>query len=176
MNDSENDPTGSFYILYNDLTFRKIDDGYIITNGPAFSPAGNIIYFTDTRKGEIYYSNLNEDGTLVEKKIFISIPANEGKPDGMTVDEEGCLWVAIFGGSCVNRYDLKGKKIDTIKLPASCVTSCVFGGENLDILYITTARFKLSKEDKINEPLAGALFKTKLDTRGIRTNKFIQIN
>jgi len=176
MNDVNNEPTGSFYILYNDLTYRKFDEGYEITNGPAFSSDGKKIYFTDTRKGEIYVSNLNEAGTLIEKKLFISIPANEGKPDGMTIDQEGCIWVAIFGGSCVNRYNQQGVKIDTIKMPVSCVTSCVFGGENLDILFITTSSHKLNDQEKIKEQLAGSLFKTKLDIGGYKTNKFIQMN
>ena len=176
MNDVDNEPTGSFYILYNDLTYRKFDEGYEITNGPAFSSDGNKIYFTDTRKGEIYVSNLNETGTLIEKKLFISIPANEGKPDGMTIDQEGCIWVAIFGGSCVNRYNQQGVKIDTIQMPVSCITSCVFGGKNLDIMFITTSSHKLNNQQKIKERQAGSLFKTKLDIGGYKTNKFIQIN
>ena len=177
MNDDDDDkPTGSFYIFYNDLTYKKFDEGYIITNGPAFSPDGSLIYFTDTRKGEVYVSNLNDDGTLIEKKLFISIPPNEGKPDGMTVDEEGYIWIALFGGSCVNRYNKQGKKVDTIQMPVSCITSCVFGGENLDTLFITTASFKLNNQEKNNEPHAGSLFKIKLDIKGNKTNKFIQIN
>ena len=176
MNDVDNEPTGSFYILYNDLTYKKIDEGYEITNGPAFSYDGKKIYFTDTRKGEIYVSDLNEDGTLIEKKLFISIPTNEGKPDGMTIDQEGCIWVALFGGSCINRYNQQGVKIDTIQMPVSCITSCVFGGKNLDILFITTSSHKLSDQQKINEQQAGSLFKTKLDIAGHKTNKFIQIN
>ena len=176
MNEIDNKPTGSFYIFYNDLTYKKFDEEYIITNGPAFSPDGSIIYFTDTRKGEIYTSNLNDDGTLIEKKLFISIPSNEGKPDGMTVDEEGFIWVAIFGGSCVNRYDKQGKKVDSIEMPVSCITSCVFGGENLDTLFITSASFKLNDLQKNNEPQAGSLFKTKLNIKGNKTNKFIQSN
>jgi len=176
MDEDGNGSIGSFYILYNDLTYKKIDEGYKITNGPTFSPDGNIIYFTDTRKGEIYVSNLNEDGTLIEKKLFISIPSNEGKPDGMTIDQEGCLWIALFGGSCVNRYNQQGIKIDTIHMPVSCVTSCVFGGKNLDILFITTSSHKLNDLQKIKEPQAGSLFQTKLDIGGYKTNKFIQIN
>ena len=124
----------------------------------------------------MYVSNLNEDGTLIEKTLFISIPANEGKPDGMTIDQEGCLWIALFGGSCVNRYNQQGIKIDTIQMPVSCITSCAFGGENLDILFITTSSHKLNDLQKIKEPQAGSLFQTKLDIGGYKTNKFIQIN
>ena len=91
----------------------------------------------------------------------------------MTLDEEGYIWVAIFGGSCVNRYNKKGKLVDKIELPTSCITSCVFGGENFDVLFITTASFKLTKEQKVNEPQAGSLFKIDLKIRGNKTNKFI---
>ncbi len=119
---------------------------------------------------------MNEDGTLIEKKLFISIPANEGKPDGMTIDQEGCIWVALFGGSCINRYNQQGVKIDTIQMPVSCITSCVFGGKDLDIMFITTSSHKLSDQQKIKEQQAGSLFKTKLDIAGHKTNKFIQIN
>ena len=173
MNDQDNKPTGSFYILYNDLICKKIDSGYIVSNGPTFSPDYRKIYLTDTRKGEIYCSDIKDDGTLFNKKILITIPQNEGRPDGMTVDEEGYLWIALFGGSCVNRYNTLGKKVEQIKLPVSCVTSCVFGGQNLNLLFITTASFKLSAEQKNNEPEAGSLFCVKLETKGLKTNKFI---
>jgi len=176
MNDEDNEPTGNFYILYNDLTYKKFDEGYEITNGPAFSNDNKIIYFTDTRKGEIYFSELKDDGTLKEKQLFISIPSSEGKPDGMTIDAEDCLWVAIFGGSCVNRYNKKGKKIDKIKMPVSCITSCVFGGKNLDTLFITTASFKLNDQQKLAEPFAGSLFKVRLNIKGNKTKKFIKKN
>ena len=138
MNDVDSAPTGNFYILYNDLTYKKIDEGYEVTNGPAFSNDYKKIYFTDTRQGKIYISDLNSDGTIKEKKLFISISSNEGRPDGMTFDKEGFLWVAIFGGSCVNRYNKEGKLVDKIKLPTSCITSCIFGDDNLDTLFITS--------------------------------------
>ena len=91
----------------------------------------------------------------------------------MTVDNEGFLWVAIFGGSCVNKYNKDGKVIDKIILPVSCITSCVFGGENLNILFITTASFKLNKKQNIKEPYAGSLFKVNLKSKGSKTNKFV---
>ena len=174
MNDIYNEPTGSFYILYNDLTYKKIDEGYEVTNGPAFSNDYKKIYFTDTREGKIYFSDLNNDGTIKQKKLFISISAKEGRPDGMTFDNEGFLWVAIFGGSCVNRYNSEGKLVDKIELPVSCITSCVFGGKNFNELFITTASFKLSDKEKIKESKAGSLFKVNLKIQGNKTKKFIK--
>ena len=78
-----------------------------------------------------------------------------------------------FPFSC-NRYNKKGKLVDKIELPTSCITSCVFGGDNFNILFITTASFKLTEEQKINEPQAGSLFKINLKIPGNKTNKFIQ--
>ena len=172
MNENNLEPTGCFYILYEDLSFKKIDEGYIITNGPAFSPDYKKIYLTDSVKGKIFVSNINENGSFNEKKLFISISPDQGKPDGMTVDEEGFLWVALFGGSCVNRYSIDGKKVDEIKLPASCITSCTFGGSDLSTLFITSSAFKLTVEEKNKEPLAGSLFSAKLKVKGKKTNKF----
>ena len=90
----------------------------------------------------------------------------------MTVDENGSIWVAIFGGSKVNCYNSLGKKIDEIVLSASCVTSCAFGGKKLKTLFITTSSHKLSDEDKVKEPLAGSLFCIDLKVKGIKENKF----
>ena len=173
MNEVNNEKTGSFYIFYNDLSYKKIDSGYVITNGPAFDNDYKKIYFTDTSRGKIYTAEINNNGTIREKKQFVSIPANEGKPDGMTVDNEGFLWVALFGGSCVIKYNKDGKVIDKIILPVSCITSCVFGGENLNTLFITTASFKLNNKQHTQEPEAGSLFKVDLKSKGNKTNKFV---
>ena len=176
MNEIDNKKTGSFYLLNNELDLKKIDTGYSITNGPTFSNNYKKIYLTDTLEGKIFSADLNEDGTIKEKKLFTSIPFSEGKPDGMTVDIEGFLWVAIFGGSCVNKYNNNGQIVDKIILPVSCVTSCVFGGKNLDILFITSASFTLNKNDIQKEPLAGSLFKVKTNSKGSKTNKFLVKN
>ena len=160
-------------MLNTDLNLKKIDEGYTITNGPTFSNNYKKIYLTDTLEGKIYLADLNEDGTIKEKKLFISIPPNDGMPDGMTVDKEGFLWVAIFGGSCVNKYNNDGQIVDKIILPVSCITSCVFGGRDLDILFITSASFKLNKNEMKSEPLAGSLFKVKTNSKGNKTNKFL---
>ena len=172
MNEFNLKPTGCFYILYGDLSYKKIDEGFVITNGPAFSPDYKKIYLTDSVNGKIFVSSIKGDGTLKNKKIFISIPSEQGKPDGMTVDEDGFLWVSLFGGSRVNRYNVYGEKVDEIKLPATCITSCTFGGKDLKTLFITSSRFKLKVEEKRKEPLAGSLFSVKLKVKGKKTNKF----
>lgn len=172
MNKTGENLSGSFYILYNNLSFKKIDENYITTNGPAFSPDNKYIYLTDTKKGIIYIATMDEDGLLNNKKEFININVSDGRPDGMAVDKNGNLWVALFGGSKVNCYDNQGKKVDEVVLPVSCVTSCAFGGKKFNTLFITTSSHKLSNEDKLKQPLAGSLFSIDLKISGIKVNKF----
>ncbi|PPR46719.1 MAG: L-arabinolactonase [Alphaproteobacteria bacterium MarineAlpha5_Bin9] len=174
MNEINNKKTGSLYLLDNDLKCKKIIGGFIISNGPTFSPDYKKIYFSETRLGKIYVANLNSDGSISNKKLFIKIPISEGKPDGMTTDNKGNIFVAIIYGSKINKYNKNGKKIDTIKLPISCPTSCVFGGKKFDILFITSASHKLSNKQKMIEPLWGSVLKIKLKTNGLKTNKFIR--
>ncbi|MBC8080577.1 MAG: SMP-30/gluconolactonase/LRE family protein, partial [Gorillibacterium sp.] len=91
----------------------------------------------------------------------------EGYPDGMCIDEEGMLWVAHWGGWKVSRFNpVTGERIAEISVPAAQVTSCAFGGENLDELYITTARTGLSQEELDKQPAAGGLFRVKPGVRG----------
>ena len=176
MNDVDNKPTGKFYILDNYLKLKIFDSGYEVTNGPAFTLDYKKIYFTSTRERKIFISDLDFKGNMVNKRLFIKIPDEEGKPDGMTIDSRGNLWVALFGGGCLNCYNNKGKKINTIFLPVSCPTSCVFGGKNLDELYVTSASFRLTKKEKIEEKLAGNLFRIKMETKGLKTNKFVNLS
>ncbi|MEO8410645.1 MAG: SMP-30/gluconolactonase/LRE family protein, partial [Propionivibrio sp.] len=92
----------------------------------------------------------------------------DGSPDGLTVDEEGCLWVAIWDAWRVSRYSPDGKEILRIKMPVPRPTSCCFGGENLDILYVTSASVRLNEEILASAPLSGSLFSVRVpDVRGL---------
>ncbi len=97
---------------------------------------------------------------------MIDIPEQVGLPDGMMVDAEGFLWVALFGGGAVHRYSAEGRLDRVIDLPASQITKCVFGGEDLSDLYITSAAYKLSKKELEDQPHAGALFRCRPGPRG----------
>jgi sugar lactone lactonase YvrE len=137
---------GVYKVLLNDL---------LISNGIGFSHDGEKMYFIDTptKKVAQYKYDLNTGDMLFEKYI-IDIDG-EGWPDGMCVDLDGNIWVAEWEGSRVRKWDVEGNVLDEIKLPCSRVTSCCLGGENLDELFITTAR---SEKDI----LGGALFRKKL--------------
>ena len=108
-------------------------------------------------------------GEIKNPQPIITINQKDGNPDGMTIDVNDCLWIALWGGSAVVCYDPKtAKLLHKIDLPVSQVSSCAFGGPKLNELYITCANVDLIKE----EPLAGRLFKIKLDTKGLPTNSF----
>lgn len=153
--------TGSLYRLDTDLRVTQQDTGYLITNGPAFGASNECLYHTDTGRSVIYRFDFSADGEISGKTEFIRFPAEWGNPDGMTVDAEGGLWVAHWGGGCVSRFNPDGTLDRRISLPASQITNCAFGGENLDRLFVTSAA-----KDKPDEPLAGALFE--IDPQGVR--------
>ena len=172
MDDAEVASTGALYRLGLDRRWRTMDDGYVITNGPAFSPDGRTLYHTDTLKRAIYAFDLAEDGSLSNKRVFIAIPERDGYPDGMTVDAEGCLWVAHFGGWRVTRFDPAGRPLRMVALPVANVTSCAFGGASLETLYITTATKGLSATEAARQPLAGGLFAVEVGASGLHTSAY----
>ena len=172
MDDNERDATGVLYRLDPDLTWSRQDDGYVVTNGPAFSPDGRTLYHTDTFAGLIHAFDLGPDGDITNKRPFVKIPASQGYPDGMTVDGEGHLWVAHWGGWGLGRFDPDGKPCGRIDLPVAQVTSCAFGGEDLSKLFITTAAIGLDQEARRAQPLAGGLFICEPDVGGLPTPLF----
>ncbi len=165
---------GSLYVMDNKLKITKKLSGLTIANGIVWSLDNKYMYYIDTRAQEVWSFRYDpESGEIWDKKTAVSIPEKEGWPDGMTIDDEGMIWVALYGGWKVVRYNpLDGTKMEEILLPVSNVTSCAFGGENLDELYITTARLDLDKEDLINQPLAGGVFMAKPGIKGIPCCKF----
>ncbi len=164
---------GTLYRLLPDLTCTKMDEGYVITNGPTWSLDRKTMYYTDSDLACIYAFDFDSStGDLANKRVFLQFDASEGSPDGMTTDAEGYLWIAQWGASKVTRRDSQGAVVQTISLPCSHVTSCSFGGPHFKTLYITTARVGLSEEQLEREPLAGGLFAIELDVAGIPANRF----
>ena len=153
--------SGALYCLDPQFKVTQQDSGYLVTNGPAFGARNECMYHNDTARGVVYRFDLSTDGTISGKTPFLTFPEEWGSPDGMTVDAEGGLWIAHWGGSRVSRFKPDGKLDRQILLPASQITSCVFAGTNLDRLFVTSAAV-----DKSNEPLSGALFE--IDPQGAR--------
>ena len=159
---------GSLYCLYPDLTIRTLIAGITTSNGLAWSLDSKKLYHIDTPTRAVYSYDFDvETADISGGKKSISIPVKMGYPNGMTVDEEGMLWIALWGGGCVARWDPKdGRLIQTVKVPALNVTSCAFGGLHLDELYITTARKNTEGDELKAFPKAGGLFSLKTNVRG----------
>ncbi len=156
---------GALYRLAPDLTATKEVDGVTVSNGLGFSPDGTRAYYVDTptRRVDVFD---HEGGTLRNRRTAVEVVDGPGSPDGLTVDAEGCLWVALFGGSAVHRYSPDGTLLAVVPLPVAQVTACTFGGPDLDRLYVTTSREGLDEADRAAQPLAGALFA--VDVAGVR--------
>jgi sugar lactone lactonase YvrE len=163
---------GAFYRLSPDLSVEMLFDGVTISNGFGFSPDGTRAYYVDTPTDRIDVFDV-VDGTLTDRRPAVRIADGPGHPDGLTVDAEGCLWVALFGGAAVHRYTPEGELLAVVPLPVEQVTACTFGGPGLDTLYITTSREGLDADARAAQPQAGALFAVDLPgTTGLPVLEF----
>ena len=165
MDNGESAPTGALY-RFDGAGVRHMDEGYVITNGPALSPDCAVLYHTDTLGRRIYAFDLDADGLLTNKRLFV-LHAGSGHPDGMAVDAEGFLWVAVFGGWRIDRYDPQGRKVGAVRLPCANVTKLAFGGDDLRSVFVTTATKGLDPAALSAQPLAGGLFTFRADTPGL---------
>jgi len=173
MDTKQKSEDGTLYRLNPDLSLDTMDKNYIITNGPTFSKDGKTLYHTDTTKREIYAFDLSDTGAISNKRIFTKFEnKDEGSPDGMTVDSEDCIWVCHFGGSRITRYSPEGEILQVVPMPVPNITSCTFAGDNLDTMFITTARIAISEADLPKYPLAGSFFSFKPDVKGLPTPLF----
>jgi sugar lactone lactonase YvrE len=181
MNDGSCDPQGRFYcanMAYDETpgagTLYRLDpDGSIsvaltgttISNGMVWSLDGTQVYYIDTPTSRVDVFDFDADaGALLDRRPVVTIDPALGHPDGMTIDASGGLWVALWGGSAVHRYEPDGALTDVIEVAASQTTACAFGGPELDELYITTSRRDI---DPAVEPLAGALFSVRPGVCGV---------
>ena len=159
-------PTGAFYRLDPDGAATRVDDDYTIANGPAIAADGMSLFHTDTALGTIYRYRIAPDGSLTDRAPFIVFDDAWGSPDGMTLDADGGLWVACWGGSCVRRFTPDGEFDRLIALPASQITSCTFAGDDLDRMFVTSAA------EGVDEQLGGALFEVDPGCRGLTTHYY----
>ena len=167
MDNREREASGTLYRVDADLTCTPIDEGYRVTNGPAFSPDGRIMYHNDSARQVTYAFDLDDAGCAANRREFLRFGKGDGYPDGMTVDAEGCLWIAFWDGWCVRRFSPDGQPIRTIELPVQRPTSCAFGGDELETLYITSARRDLQGTELDRQPFAGGLLAADVGVAGI---------
>jgi len=154
-------PLGSFYRLDPDGSATRVDGPYTIPNGPAIDAEGRFLFHSDTALDTIYRFDIHDDGSLGPRRPFIAFEPDWGHPDGMTIDAEGHLWVACWGGGRVIRFTPEGKVERMIAMPASQITSCTFAGPAFDRMFVTSAA------TEVDEPDAGSLFEIDPGVRGL---------
>jgi sugar lactone lactonase YvrE len=174
MDMNEKAASGNLYSLEAGQSPRKLLDGIRISNGLAWSPDYKIFYYIDTPTRQVRAFDYDLDtGNIENPRLVIEVPGEMGWPDGMTSDLEGNLWIALWGGSRVLKWNpLTGRKEAEIVIPAPHVSSCVFGGPRRDILFVTTARVGLDESALAQYPLSGALFQIQTQTEGMPTFAF----
>ncbi len=188
FNDGKCDPAGRFWVgtmdykfakgageLYRvdvDHTVHRMLGNLTISNGIVWTGDAKTMYFIDTPTGQIWGFDYDvESGGISNKRVAVTVPNDMGHPDGMTVDSEDNVWVALYGGGAVGRWDPRtGNLLDKVAAPgAKAVTSCALGGKDLDELYITTAAQDVkTQQDREEQPLAGSLFVARVKAAGWR--------
>ena len=167
MHSAATEPKGALFRLDADFRCRRSGPPLVLANGIAFSPDDRTMYVGDSGTRRIMAFDYDiESGTLSSPRTFARVAA-PAAPDGSTVDEEGFLWSAQYDGWRLVRYDPEGRVDRVIELPVRQPTSCIFGGEDLDILYVTTARFEQSERELESQPLAGALLALDVGVGGL---------
>jgi sugar lactone lactonase YvrE len=153
------DPAGALHRLDPDFSCRRMDQGFIVSNGIAWSPDDRTMYFADTRAETVYAYDFDiDDGAISSRRVFFSTRDIEGRCDGATVDADGFYWCALVHGGAIARWDPKGRLDRLIPLPVLQPTMCTFGGRNLDVLFVTSAAALVPAGQRASQPHAGALF------------------
>ncbi|MCK2052606.1 SMP-30/gluconolactonase/LRE family protein [Methylobacterium sp. 37f] len=161
MDEAEEKPTGTFH-RWHAGRLEAFGGAVTVSNGPVVTPDGARIYTADTAEGLIRVHTWDE-GRIGPPRPFAAFESGWGKPDGLTVDASGHLWVCHYGGSRITRYDPDGRIERVLPVPTALVTKCAFGGSDLTTLFITTA---LRGRDATIDPMAGHLFAVETDVAG----------
>ena len=171
----EAEGAASLYRLDTGGNVQRVLDGVTISNGMAWSGDGVTMYYIDSPTQRIdAFSYEPATGAISDRRTVVRIPAGIGSPDGMAIDEDGGLWVALWDGSAIHRY-LDGRLDRVIEMPVSRPTSCAFGGAGLDELYVTSAWKGLSADARRAEPLAGALLRVRPGVRGVPPSAYGEV-
>jgi sugar lactone lactonase YvrE len=169
----ERNGVGALYRLDADGRIHRMLGDVTISNGLDWSDDGATMYFIDspTRTIDVFDFDLT-GGNINNRRTFIRIPHGEGVPDGMTLDAEGYVWVALWGGGAVHRYAPDGRCDTVVRVPTRYPTSCAFGGLDLGDLYITTAHVKLTPQERAEQPQAGGVFVVRPGPKGRPANRY----
>ena len=194
FNDGKCDPNGNLWVgsmhlaqTHPKANLYKIDalgnankmlSNITISNGIVWTSDKKTMYYIDTPTGKIKAFDFNnKNNTITNERVAVIVNPKDGFPDGMAIDENDMLWVGMWNGNAVANYNPNtGELIKKIEVPAHNVTSCAFGGENLDVLYITTASLDMTEEEQKKYPLAGSVFKVQLKEKGVKGSFFNSSN
>jgi L-arabinonolactonase len=173
MNDTRRDPTGSLYRLNADKSVSLLRGDIIVPNSICWSPDDQFMYFADTYRDQVMRYRFDADAGEIHDLVMIADTKDvAGRPDGSTVDAEGFLWNAMFGGGRLVRYAPDGRIDREVLLPVMQPTSCVFGGADLRTLYVTSATQRMSEADLAAQPLAGGVFALDVGVAGLPEPEF----
>jgi sugar lactone lactonase YvrE len=165
---------GSLYRLDADGRVARMVTGVTVSNGIGWSPDGTLMYYVDTLTGRIDVFDYDEAwGTITNRRAFVTVSHRAGHPDGLVVDAEGGIWLALWAGGAIHRYTPDGKLDRTIPLPVTHPTKCAFGGPDGRDLYITSAWIELTAAERDKQPLAGGVFACRPGVQGLPTRVFL---
>jgi len=174
MHENATDPVGGVYRLDGDGSLTRVDEGFAIPNGFAWSPDERRMYLADSHARTIYVYDFDPaSGAATKRRAFAEVAAGT-MPDGCATDARGYLWSANVGGGAINRYAPDGTLERRIELPVTRPTSVCFGGDDLLTLYVTSASRNLTAEQLAAQPLAGAVFAVRVDVPGLPEHPFGQ--
>ena len=167
MHRTEKVPDGCLYRITPNGAIETVQDDVIISNGLGWSPDRQTFYHTDSVRKAIYAYDYDElGGGIANRRVLVDSQDEEGVPDGLCVDTDGCIWSARWNGWRVTRYDPEGGRMLDIPMPVAQPTSCAFGGPNLSDLYVTSGRVDLSEQHLRDNPTSGDLFVIPTDVTG----------
>jgi sugar lactone lactonase YvrE len=167
MDNKEKAKSGAFYCFVDGQVSPAGIDEIAITNGPAVSPDGRLLYFVDTLKGTIEVADISDDAALGNRRPFARIDKSDGHPDGPTIDSNGYLWISLYAGWEVRRYSPAGELVERVRFPVANITKTAFGGADLRTAFSTTARQMLKPEEIAKQPQIGDLFEFRVDVPGV---------
>jgi len=164
---------GALYRIGADGAVAAMVSGLHVANGLGFSPDGRCFYLADSARRRIDAFDVEpESGALSNRRVFVQFPEGQGTPNGLAVDAGGCVWVAMWDGWCVRRYDPAGAMRQRVELPVPRPTSCAFGGPDLRTLFVTSARVRLSADQLREAPLSGSVFAIAAGVAGLEEPGF----
>lgn len=173
MNENRDANTAALWRLDRDLRLTQVFDDIMISNGLAWSPDGRTMYHADTPTHVVRAFDYDTaSGTPANPRVFAQWSGETDRPDGATLDAEGCYWIAFFRGGKVLRLSAQGKTLAEYPLPAMCPTMCALGGRDLRTLYVTSARHLRPDDELARLPLSGGLFAMRVDVPGLPETKF----